>query len=210
MSLSKSKIFIVLMISWIFGIFLGFILKFNLLIFGIILMTFMAIIFLWHQDKLVKIAAFCGVALVLGVLRYQLSIPKISESNLQFYNDKGEVKLIGVVVTEPDIRKDKINLTVQGEQLVTDNLQQTTNNSVKGKVLVQVGRYPEYKYGDRLEISGNLKTPSEFPDFSYKDYLSRFQIYSVMYKPKVKFLAAGRGNFLYRTLFSIKRYSKYC
>jgi len=51
--------------------------------------------------------------------------------------------------------------------------------------LVTANRYPEYQYGDKLKITGKLKTPLEFEDFNYKDYLKKDGIYSVMDWPKI-------------------------
>jgi hypothetical protein len=34
-------------------------------------------------------------------------------------------------------------------------------------------RYPAYRYGDVLDVTGKLETPQPFDDFDYKDYLAR-------------------------------------
>jgi hypothetical protein len=44
---------------------------------------------------------------------------------------------------------------------------------VKGLALVRAPRYPPYLYGDDLQIEGELKTPPEFEDFSYRYYQSQ-------------------------------------
>ena len=36
---------------------------------------------------------------------------------------------------------------------------------VSGNILVSVAKYPEYRYGDRLNITGELLTPKEFDGF---------------------------------------------
>lgn len=48
------------------------------------------------------------------------------------------------------------------------------------KVLVNVGRYPEYHYGQKLQITGTIEEPVVFPEFNYKNYLKGKQIYLVM------------------------------
>ena len=44
-------------------------------------------------------------------------------------------------------------------------------------------RWSQWQYGDQLLFTGSPLTPAEFPDFSYKDYLARQGIQSVIYHP---------------------------
>jgi competence protein ComEC len=199
MRLTKSKIFLLLLISFILGIFLGPYLPYKPGILLGIALAFLFIIILWWRKHIVKILALCSVILLTGVFRYNSTIPKIDEHSLQFYNEQ-EVKLQGIVCGEPDVRADKINLTIDSRQLTVDSRQL----KVSGKVLLQLGRYPEYQYGDKLEISGKLKTPPELEDFSYKNYLARYGIYSLMYKPEVKLIGTREGNKFYTFILDIK------
>lgn len=122
---------------------------------------------------------FCLILIVLIIWRYQVVDSKIKNKELSSLNDsEQEVVLIGTVVKEPDIRETTTKLTFKPE-------------GIKGKVLVTVSRYPEYKYGDELKIIGKLQTPVVFEDFNYKDYLIKDGIYSVVYYPKVELLNRG-------------------
>ncbi|MBZ9577498.1 ComEC/Rec2 family competence protein [Patescibacteria group bacterium] len=118
---------------------------------------------------------FCFVFLILGIWRYQVLELRIKNYELRKYNDsEEEITLIGAVVKEPDVRENNIKLTIQVD---------------RGKILATVGRYPEYKYGDELKITGKLQTPPIFEDFNYKNYLVKDGIYSVVYYPKVELLS---------------------
>jgi competence protein ComEC len=57
-------------------------------------------------------------------------------------------------------------------------------------------RYPEFEYGDTLQIRGELAAPVEFDGFDYAGYLSRQNVYSVMYYPEAECLSKGNGNAL--------------
>jgi len=133
------------------------------------------------------------------------------------FNDKGKITLVGVVMEEPDIRSDNIKYKITatdvkpfdygyasasafakataGKQGINGNL---------GNILVVVKKYPQYQYGDRLEITGKLKTPSTSEDFDYKSYLAKDDIFSIVYWPEIKILASGQGNWLMVKLLFIK------
>jgi competence protein ComEC len=75
------------------------------------------------------------------------------------------------------------------------------------RVLVTTNLYPEYDYGDFLQVSGLVQKPEEFKGFDYERYLARYDVYSVMYYPK---LASVRGNLsfgqkIYGRLLKIKQ-----
>ncbi len=54
------------------------------------------------------------------------------------------------------------------------------------KILVTALQYPEYFYGDQLEIKGKLKLPQNYNGFDYKTFLAREQIFTTIGFPAVK------------------------
>jgi len=127
---------------------------------------------------------FCFVFLILGIWRYQVIELRIKNNELIEYNDSNEeIVLIGRVVKEPDVRETNTKLTIETRF--------PNGNRVSSRVLVTVSRYPEYKYGDELKITGKLQTPPVFEGFNYKNYLIKDGIYSVVYYPKVELLSRG-------------------
>ncbi len=195
--MSKSKIALYFCLSFIFGIFLSSIitisqlLMLGFLILGIILISVPPSLNLGKKAGLVVIG-FCLIFLILGIWRHQQTELRIMNYELKGYNDlEEEVVLIGKVVKEPDIRERSVKLTVEVE-------------SINGKILVTTGRYPGYKYGDKLKIIGELKTPVVFEDFNYKDYLKKEGIYSVIYYPKIEIIDRGRASVVYAKILSFK------
>ncbi len=127
---------------------------------------------------------FCLILIVLIIWRYQAIDLRIKNKELNKYNDSDEeIVLIGRVVKEPDVRETNTKLTIETRF--------PNGNRVSSRILVTVSRYPEYKYGDELKITGNLQTPVVFEDFNYKDYLIKDGIYSVVYYPRVELLNRG-------------------
>jgi competence protein ComEC len=122
---------------------------------------------------------------IVGIWKFQkASFVEITSDCASYYNDKNEIILEGIIIKEPDIRDDSAKLKVRSEKL---KVEQKWHN-VSGNILITVPRYPEYNYGDRLKIKGKIKTPMEFDDFSYKDYLARDNIYSVIYWPEIQLI----------------------
>ncbi len=144
-----------------------------------------------------------GVALLfLGIWRYEISVQqKDVTGNISRFNDQNEIIFEGVVVSEPDIRKDQIKYTVQAKEIFLDQEQK----NITGKVLVTLPRYPEYEFGQKLNIKGKMLTPKIYKDFSYKDYLSKFGIYSVSYNPEVQVVSYSEGNILLKKILNFKK-----
>ena len=136
--MSKSKIFFCFCLSFIGGIFLSSIneipqpVQLGFLILGIFLISV-----LWKYKKMAVIG-FCILFLVLGIWRHQEAQSRIVDSgpSLNGLNDSNrEVVLTGVISSESAIGEKTLKLRVK-------------------TVLITVGRFPEYKYGDKLEITG--------------------------------------------------------
>lgn len=188
MKFGKSKIFFLFCLSFIAGVFLG---KYvNIFVMAILAMAFIIFVTVFWQKRIVRLVGFLGLILVCGAWRFQGSSLEGKPNFVgQLYNQK--VELGGVVVKEPDVRSNKIYLTLKIQ-------------GYEGKILVSSGRYPEYQYGDRLKIAGLLEEPFESEEFSYKNYLSRYEVYAVMRYPKIEKLAENQGNKIVAALLGVK------
>jgi competence protein ComEC len=155
---------------------------------------------LWRREPKPRLLSACFLALILGALRFSTALPHFDENSLAFYNDQGPVTLQGIVVGEPDVRDRWTNLRVAVRRLKRDG----DWIEVRGTALVHAPRYPAYRYGDELEIEGSLETPPEFADFSYRDYLARQGVYSLLRRPQIILLARGKGNPFYAALYALK------
>jgi hypothetical protein len=172
----------------------------------------LAALFLWRREPGPRLAAACALA---GGVRTLWATPHFGPDDLATYNDQGQVTLVGVVVPEPDVRETYQNLRLRVEALSMESVgaegagapigplrgrPAPTNSGpapdirpVRGLVLVQAPRYPARAYGERLAVSGELETPPVFEDFSYKDYLARQGVYSILRRPRIELIEAGRA-----------------
>jgi len=161
---------------------------------------------LWRDHARVRLGALCVLMLALGVGRLLLAVPRFDETSLATYNDTGWVTLEGVVVGEPDEREHYTNLRVRAERLSLPD--GTELEEVEGLVLVKAERYPQHDYGDRVQVMGLLEMPPVLEEFSYREYLARQGIHSLIGRAHVTRLAERQGSPLLYSLFAFKRYAQ--
>jgi len=192
---------ITLSTAWLIGIAAAHWLRPPLPVIGLLAILPLAGLMLWRDDAKVRQIAACGLFLLLGSLRYTLSLPELSDpGHITAYRDQGEITLWGQVVGEPDVRDTYTNL-----RLAVDRVRiEEEEHRVKGRVLVRAPRYPAYVYGDELEVEGELETPPVFEDFSYRDYLARKGVHGMVGWPKITLLSRGGGSSAYRALLIVK------
>ena len=132
----------------------------------------------------------CLVAMLGGILRIQSSLPTADKDTLQSYSDKGIVRIKGLVTADPETTGVALSLRLEAREIESED----TWEKVSGAMLVYVPQSSSYKYGDILQVEGELKTPPEFNDFDWRDYLARKGIHSLMvYPDRVELLVSGQG-----------------
>lgn len=123
-----------------------------------------------------RLFLFFNLAFIIAIFglgfRLQAFRPKIGPEDLASYNGHS-LTLFGRVSEEADVDYKSRRLTVE------------VQGQAKGQILVTTNLYPVYDYGDFLKISGLLETPPRIEGFDYESYLARYDIYSVMYYPKI-------------------------
>lgn len=123
---------------------------------------------------------------------------------LAFYNG-GEASTTtatveGVVTSYPDAGDARTDYHLRAEKVTIAG----RSHAVRGDLLVQAGRYPEYGYGDRLRVTGFLQAPPVLDDFDYAAFLARQGIYSIMRRARVEQVGAGQGRRFWQLLFDLK------
>lgn len=138
-----------------------------------------------------RILLACAVLLALGAARLQLALPRHDESSLATYNGLGFATIEGVVIDSPDVRDAHANLRVRAELIALDG---SPPRPVKGIALVQVARLGSYRYGDPVRVRGELVSPPELGEFSYRDYLARQGVFSLVRYAQVEVIGERRGS----------------
>ncbi len=186
--------------AWLAGIYLASVLKVPAWVLLLALILPSAIALLWWRDSRIRQGALCPLFLLLGALRYDLALPHLDEGSLAYYNGRGEVTLVGVVADEPEVRDRYVDLRVAAGYLELGG----QGRQVDGLALVRTSRYPSYAYGDELQVEGELETPPEFEDFSYRAYLARQGVHTMIRYGRITLLSEGHGDPFHRALFALK------
>ncbi len=150
-----------------------------------------------------RLALACLGVLSLGAARYQAAQPAFAPGDLAWYNDLDEpLEITAVVVKPPDVRDTYQQVRLRAESISADSWEEA--RPVDGMLLAYLPRTSTWHYGDRLRLYGALLTPSESEDFSYKAYLARQQVYSLMPFASASLLESGQGNPVVAAIFSFK------
>ena len=157
----------------------------------------LGLLFIWRRDKLLTRAHLCLLFFLLGAMRLALARPSFDENSLVVWNDQGARAMIGDVIEPPEVRA----YTTQGRVAVARVRVGNEWRNVHGLALVNAPCGGDVRYGVRIQIYGEPATPFESEDFSYKEYLARQNIHSVVrVYSGAKILERDLGNPLFATL----------
>jgi len=180
--MTLSKIVLCLCLSFIGGIFISSFFDIPSFIIGEFLTLGVFYSLLFFKNKRILAFGLCLMFLSFGMLRYQIVLENFETQEIKdFINFSEQIGFVGKVIKEPDVRQDNINLLINVEKITINEI----DISMSGKILVTANRYPEYQYGDKLNIIGLLKEPHIFEDFNYKNYLRKDNISAVIYYPDI-------------------------
>ncbi|HMB66306.1 MAG TPA: ComEC/Rec2 family competence protein [Patescibacteria group bacterium] len=183
MTIKKSHIFLLSCLSFIFGAGLASFLPLEYWHYQefvwLLCVIALAVLIIFWKNRYVKTAALLGLFLFLGITRFGSAIPVDFPDRISHYRGR-EVKLEARVSDWVVSKLDKQQLEVEALEL------KNKNKKVSGKVLVTTRLYPEYDYGEKILLTGELQRPPDFPDFAYSRYLAKSDIYTVSYYPGIE------------------------
>ena len=158
----------------------------------------------WRHHRAARRTAFALIGLLIGAGRLIIAQPHIDADHIAFYNDAGRVTLQGVISREPDHRPTLTNLHLEVRSLVlTDGM----TVPLQGRVLVKAPAYTTVEYGDLIHATGLLETPPVFEGFSYRDYLSRQGIHSLLRQADITVIDSHHGFLLWDWLYRFKAHA---
>ena len=141
------------------------------------------------------------ISFLCGAWWYQFRQPAIDAFHIAFYNDRDyEILVTGTLAEPPDYRDTYTNLHIKVEAVDSGS----GDLPARGAVLVRVPTLVKYEYGERVRVRGDLKTPPEDEEFSYRDYLAREGIHSYMSIADVTVLPGNGGNLFFVQVYKLK------
>ncbi len=197
-------------VAWIFGIFWGANFDLPSPAVGLFLLAALLSIILLRTIGRPLLPALMLIVLLIGAVRADGLLDAASNSPLLTYHSQGQVKVRGIVSSDPQPAGSatRLRLTVTAVTSGGDT------EEVRGDVLVTLRESSElarqrekpfFRYGDLLLLEGKLEAPPSFEDFDYAAYLARQGVSTVMAFPQATLLDEGQGQLFYQWLSSLRR-----
>ena len=143
------------------------------------------------------------VFMCLGGIRFQAVQPLINPDHIAWYIDTPEAFIIHGVVAEPPQDYDRFSfLKVRVQEL--HPVGEKLFVPVGGLILARVPPGGNCRYGDRVRLEGNIITPPQREEFSYRDYLARQNVHAYMPGAQAVVLASGQASPVKSQIFSLR------
>ncbi|MCX6738009.1 MAG: ComEC/Rec2 family competence protein [Candidatus Parcubacteria bacterium] len=197
-----SKIFLFACVSFIIGIFIGLILQNSFWLIGAFFI-FLALIFLFLLKKLKWVIIFCSLFFVGGFLRAELLQRNNFGADFKSFFDK-EVEITGTIAEE--------SVSSQKNQKIVVGIKEINGQRIseRERVLIFTALYPEYEYGEVIRIIGKIEEPPIIEDFDYKEYLSRRNIFAVIFSPEITIISNNNrlsfGREIFKEILTVKSF----
>ena len=188
-SISKSKIFIGIAISFALGILIASafdISRWDVYIFLAVAAAAFALMFFGQNQKSAIAALFLFCA-GLGVLRLQVSM--VENQFQELFDSKQQLE--GYVTEDVDVRA--------ASQLITFQPKGYSQN-----ILISARLGQKFFYGDWIVAEGKPQAAQNYGDFDYQKYLERFNVYATMDYPKILMLKSDQLNPVKGLLLKVK------
>jgi competence protein ComEC len=178
--MTKSRIFLILSLSFIVGVFARSIWRIDILFCFLLLAAAVIILAVFWENKVAAVAAFSFFFLALGIWRTDTSLQKLNNLNLDGKEFSGKVW----VVKEPEPKENYQKVIVETQY--------------KEKFLINAPLFSEINYGDEINLKCNLKIPEQFSEgFDYQMYLAKDGILYLCQKADMKKAGINKGNKIY-------------
>ncbi|MDO8521003.1 MAG: ComEC/Rec2 family competence protein [bacterium] len=157
-----------------------------------------------EEKKRLLLVGVCAIAIAFGIFRFTLWSEAPNDPRLEAL--AGEIVMLrGMIADEPDVREKNTQLYFTIEEIIDGEMRAPA----KGTALLIVDRYPEYRYGDAIEVRGVVKKPEAFSGddgriFDYPNYLKAKGVEYQIFYPKITVRDHGQGHYVRAKLFELK------
>ena len=168
-------------------------------VFVSVILLFVSFLFKSLREIFV-VSSLLSVSVFFGILRFQFYEHNHYFKNLDSYLDE-RIEIFGTIVDEPDRRESNQKILIKTKEVAGESLE--------SNILVTTDLYPVFKYGDRVSVSGVLRSPTNFETeqgntFDYISYLAKDNIFYLIQKGQVEVVDHDAPSVLQEKLFEFK------
>ena len=161
---------------------------------------------LWSKGLSIWPSLLVAVAL-LGIVRVEAWE---RDDTLQSLGRHRTLGVRGLVSSDPEFSGPVVEFTLSAESLDRGQGWEPASGRVlvrarPNRELVRGREAPFFRYGDRLQLQGELELPPRLEDFDYRDYLANQGIHVIMAFPQVELMDEGGGNPTQGLVFGLRR-----
>lgn len=140
---------------------------------------------------------------VLGAARLTFSLPAAPEpGDLAAYVERGPLRLEGVILSDPEASGERVWVRVRAQRLA---LGEGDFQPVEGQLQAGLPAVQDWRYGDRVLLTGRLQPPPNFAGSDYGQFLSRQGVAGYMGYAQAQRLGAGGGSPFLAGLYALRR-----
>jgi len=155
---------------------------------------------LGYRMRSVRRMCLCLAAAGFGAMCHSAASQPFRPDQLAFYNDLGGAVIEGVVSAPPERRENALRLRLSAKRWARGKCSQT----VQGEALVYTERYAEVRYGDLLRVRGAPQTPPTFDTFSFRDFLARQGVHTIVQRAEISLLKRDQGDAFLAALYALR------
>ncbi|MGA9531469.1 MAG: ComEC/Rec2 family competence protein [Anaerolineales bacterium] len=175
--------------GWLTGLAAGDISPFTSLQWALLALISLIALIWTRQQPLARLLFGLALAVTLAGSRIAAANTSPPPTDLLRYNDLGTpIHLRGRISAFPQPESDIVSLTIDVSAI---RAREGPWTDLSGRVLARASPFTQWQLGDQVELVGELDTPPIFENFSYREYLARRHVYSVMQVRSGDRLAAG-------------------
>lgn len=192
---------IYLTLCWVAGIVIANYLHISLPFGSIALGLTLIWAFIWPQERVGRgrLMLACVALFAWGGFRLQAAQPDQSPQHISHLNNRGWVRLVGIVDNDPEYGDTWTRVRLSVETVTWLARERPT----EGTVLVWLPAHSDVAYGNRILVSGELRSPPRLDDYDYREKMARQGVHSTLNADRYRVLSTGRGSRIRDWLFDL-------
>ncbi len=190
--MTKSKIFLILSLSFIFGIFSASFFRPDAVLVYFLAIASVITFALGYRNKKALVLSGAFLFFVFGFWHTSQKLKILDNLPFEQKEFSGEAAVVREPVQKENYQQITAEISLGG-------------GAAKSRVLINANKYMEINYGDKLSVSCLLRIPENKDEsFDYKMYLAKDKIYYICQGAKIEKTGNNKGNKFYAAVLNLK------